>query len=511
METKMPRPKALWTVLVWLASIPFLAAAEPQGTPQTSPPVKRDRDAFFARVLTITDLVLAQHVDPPTRQQMLLAGTKGLFAAAKVSAPLGLSRRLSELATREQCAQFLEETWPQAAGTAFSLDLQMAALDELLNSIPGDSRLTTIKDLMVHEQFAGNRYVGIGIQLRRGGNEKPQIAGDFARGPARKAGAKAGDTIEEIDGTPTEGLELSKVVDLLRGPEGTVVTIVVRQPEEATPRKLQITRGVIPRETVVGYQKFSEEDWGFRVDPAAPIAFVKLREIGASSLHELRKIEQQLRASGVRALMLDLRGVQSGSLQSTVALADGLLERGSIGRVRTADGVREFTADADCLFRKWPLAVLVDKSTSNMGEWLAAALQDNQRAFVVGEQTRGGGYTYESFRMDDGEFALTLANGILERADGRPLLQTEHAAIGPRPLRRQGVGETEPPASWDVRPDYSIPPEMDPILMVRTASGIVPAIVAPTPGAAVTARPVELRDPVKIALQQLKERLARVE
>jgi hypothetical protein len=138
-------------------------------------------------------------------------------------------------------------------------------------------------------------------------------------------------------------------------------------------------------------------------------------------------------------------------------------------------------------------------------------LQDNQRAFVVGEQTRGGGYTYESFRMDDGEFALTLANGILERADGRPLLQTEHAAIGPRPLRRQGVEETEPPASWDVRPDYSIPPEMDPILMVRTASGIVPAIVAPTPGAAVTARPVELRDPVKIALQQLKERLARVE
>ena len=76
-------------------------------------------------------------------------------------------------------------------------------------------------------------------------------------------------------------------------------------------------------------------------------------------------------------------------MHSAVLLADSLLERGAIGRVRTARGETTYQADADALFRGWPIAVLVDQNTSGTAEWLAAALQDNHRAVIVGSPTAG--------------------------------------------------------------------------------------------------------------------------
>ena len=182
-------------------------------------------------------------------------------------------------------------------------------------------------------------------------------------------------------------MKLEQVVDRLRGPVGTELTVKVRQPKEKEARTLKMTRETLFLPTVVGLRKQSSGDWDLRVGGPDGVAYLKIRDITASTPHELRKLAQQFDAEGMKALILDLRDLSNASLHPTVLLADSLLERGTIGRVRTADRVTTHEATPDALFRGRPIAVLVDRGTVCGAEWLAAALQDNHRATVVGTPT----------------------------------------------------------------------------------------------------------------------------
>ena len=125
--------------------------------------------------------------------------------------------------------------------------------------------------------------------------------------------------------------------------------------------------------------------------------------------------------------MLDLRGRFTNSAHIAVLLADSLLDHGTIGRVRTGHGETVYQADADAIFRGWPMAVLVDGTTSGAAEWLAAAIQDNQRAIVIGSPTLSArvnpGYAFvtSNVRVGNSDWSISLATGILERGDGRPI------------------------------------------------------------------------------------------
>ncbi len=177
------------------------------------------------------------------------------------------------------------------------------------------------------------------------------------------------------------------VVDRLRGDEGTDVMVTLRQPNAAGTRTLKMTRAALPRTTVTGVQKRPAGGWDVRLNSTDPIGLLRITEITASTPHELRKLAQQLESEGVRAVVLDLRGLGGSSVHSAVLLADCLLDSGPIGRVWTPEREHTYQAEPDALFRGWPLAVLVDQATWGTAEWLAAALQDNHRAIVVGLPT----------------------------------------------------------------------------------------------------------------------------
>src|SRR5262249_20554509 len=178
----------------------------------------------------------------------------------------------------------------------------------------------------------------------------------FKDGPADLAGMKAGDLIESVDGEPMRGRSLREVVERLRGDEGTSTTVVVRQPDSDKSRTLTIRREARPRDLVhtVGPQASPVPEL-----PAA-VGYLRIEQLAGSTLHELRKDEARLRSEGKRAVLLDLRGCGGADPHAAVLVADGLLDEGPIGRVRTTHGVREHRSDADCLFRGWPMAVLVD-------------------------------------------------------------------------------------------------------------------------------------------------------
>jgi carboxyl-terminal processing protease len=311
-------------------------------------------------------------------------------------------------------------------------------------------------------------------------------------GPAARAGVKKGDLFEEVDGVDTKGMDLRDVVEHTRGDEGTDVTIKVRSPKEAKARTLRITRGRMSsdrlfRATVEGVRKHDSGDWKVRLDVPDPIGYVKITGIGPSTPHELRKLAGRMESEGVRALAIDLRGAGAGgtalAVHSAVLVADNLLERGAIGRVRTVRGETTYQADSDALFRGWPIAVLVDHNTSGAAEWIAAALQDNHRATIIGSPTRGAHRAVTAFGMrmesgeqghyeapvkstvsvGDGRWWISMMTGTLERGDGRPLVDRDGtmAEVADREKPRGGV-----------QPDRSVPPTRsefrNPFRLMRT-------------------------------------------
>ncbi len=420
-----------------LAGLGVLTAAAPFQEPNAvvsaadtnSAPI--DPPVFARRVLATSDLVLKRHMDPPTRQAMIAAAVKSLYAKAEQPAPIGIGRRVSLAKSDDELLQLLERAWSDAhwSSQASDAERQAAALAGLLSQVAEKPHIMPPGEFKVQEQIRGNRYVGIGIQLGiapDGDGAWPMIINPFPRGPARRAGAKPGDRILEVNGASTKGKNLEQVVNMIRGDEGSPVALVVRAADGGERRTLNMTRGVIPFQSFAGFCRVSEDEWRYRPNESEPIGYLQLTAIRASTLNELRRLAPVLESQGIRALVLDLRNIGAGGgadLQHAVLVADELLEEGPIGRMIDYNGAeRQFQSGPDCQFRRWPIVVLVNQYTFGEPEFLAAALQDSHRAVLVGERTPGHAFVHSPVELPDGIGAVVLRSGVLLRGDGRALL-----------------------------------------------------------------------------------------
>jgi C-terminal peptidase prc len=387
---------------------------EPAETPSAA-------GALAGRVWAILDLVEKNHVKPPSRKEMILAGAKALLQSAGAAPPENLDRRASAVDSERQVGAFLRDLWPRddQVRRIPPGKLETAFLDGLFDSIPGRPQLLPAGVVKRADMMGGNRYVGTGVQLAANEKENlPQIVVPFRRGPARLAGVRPGDLLLEVDGRSTRGmLDLEQVTKLLQGVEGTSVTIVVRQPGAVDTRTLKVTRGVIPLDSVFGFRRRSEEEWDYRADPGAGIGYVWVKALSSSTLHELRQVEQRLQSDGNRALVLDFRFSQGeGQLHHAALVAGGLLDGGLLWTT-TGKDERAFRADREGLFRGLPLAVLVNDVRDNAQGAVLAALQDNNRAVLVGEPTRVDGTVRTLCPLPNQEGAITVLIGQVVRAD----------------------------------------------------------------------------------------------
>jgi carboxyl-terminal processing protease len=409
--------------------------------PAAARPAEPNPAAVAHRAWVITETVLERDVAAPSRQEMFLAATQALLQQANVPPPAGLSRRVSQLTTEEQFAALLKDLWPRTGKQA---ELEAALFQGLLRPAPG-ARLLTPDEVKIDDQIRNNRYVGTGIQIRMDQKEElTQIVVAFPGGPARKAGAQNGDFIVAVDQKDCHGLSIRDVVNLIRGPEGSDVTLTVRQPGVKEARALKMTRSVVPFENVVGRRHVEEETWDFHAEPGSAVAYVRLSSISVSTLQELRRIEARLRQDGFQALVLDVRQCRSGDVHHVTLIADGLLGGGVMWKERDPIGrVRERRADPDCLFRGWPMAVLVNGEVNTAPSLLAAALQDNRRAVVVGWPVVCEGFVSSLVSLPEGLGALQLRTASLERA----------APAKGRTLERE---LPERQSGWIVEPDQRV-------------------------------------------------------
>ncbi|HEV3443887.1 MAG TPA: S41 family peptidase [Gemmataceae bacterium] len=390
-------------------------------------------EALAHRIWVITDTVLENHINPPARQAMLLGSLQALTIRAskqplrlanKSSLPFNLGKRVSEVTTEPQWTALFQEIWTanSAAPTAIPGAREELVLQGLSGSVPGEANVIDPVQMKVMDQTAANRYVGTGIQIAVNDKEKlTQVRIAFRHGPAYKAGMKTDDLIVAVNGVNTSGMTIRQVVDLIRGEEGTPVTIGVRQPDTQEVRSLKMIRGVVPFETVLGHQRTSEDGWNFRVDPAAPIAYLQIKSLTSSVVHELRQKEAQLQAEGFRALILDMRFNGGGGIHEAALLADALLDGGLLWRTRDArNKVKEFAADRDCLFRDWPVAVLVNNREMHAPDAVVAAWQDKHRVIVVGERSTGECFMNSRVSLPERQGELMLRTGVLERVGAMP-------------------------------------------------------------------------------------------
>lgn len=426
----MPR---LFSYLLMLAIgsgliLPRLATAADEKDERSKPAAP----LLWAIVKTIEE----RHIAPPSRQQMLLDIGRAAGIPSDVLESESFKMKLDQIKNAEDLLALMV-----AARPANKQINPEEALRKLLQSWPGRLDLVSEKDFKVVEQLNANRYVGTGIQVRTNAEEKlVQVMLAFPNGPARKAGLKTDDLILEVEGISVRGAGMiRKVVDLLRGEEGSTVTLVVRQPGSEEKRTISIVRSVIPLQTVFGYERLSEESWNYKPLADQPIAYVHLSGIRSSTLRELRQLEPRLQAQGCKALVLDLRFESGARLHDVTLLADGLLDEGPLWKIRDrSNTTREVRSDRDSLFGEWPMVVLINPTISNTGmEWLAAALKARGRAVLVGEPVESNSFVTEHVHLPDGL-------GVLALPTSRVVLPEQ---FQPR------MTNAGPKSKWTVKPD----------------------------------------------------------
>lgn len=237
-------------------------------------------------------------------------------------------------------------------------------------------------------------FGGIGAYLRRPDEGGDVILEPIPGNPAERAGIQFGDVLVAVDDVLiTPDMLVSDVAEMIRGEKGTKVVLTVIHPDSSEPVDISIERDdiLIPS---VSYRM---------LDAETPIGYIQLSRFSGESGNEVREALEELLNKGAVGLVLDLRGNGGGLLSAAVDVADHFLDEKVVVRQESRrEGERiEETRDAT-LAPETPLVVLVDGGTASASEILAGALQDHDRAVLVGQRTFGKGSVQLVFDLSDG-------------------------------------------------------------------------------------------------------------
>ena len=275
------------------------------------------------------------------------------------------------------------------------------AIDNLLAHLDPHSVYIPAAELQtVNEDLQGN-FQGIGVEFQIF-SDTVNVMNVIDQGPSFKAGVEVGDKILSVNDTTSIAGKKMKADDIrkwLRGPAGTNVKIkVLRNHQE---KNIIIQRGTIPIPSV---------DVSYLVAPG--IGFLRINKFGETTYQEFMFALEKLQQQGMTKLILDLRGNGGGLLNEAADIADEFLEDNKL--IVYTKGNKspryEYKCKRDGLFEKGKLVVLVDEMSASASEILSGALQDWDRATIIGRRTFGKGLVQQQFQLTDGgALRLTIA------------------------------------------------------------------------------------------------------
>lgn len=243
-------------------------------------------------------------------------------------------------------------------------------------------------------------FEGIGATVSQQNNEIV-IVSPIKDTAAEKAGLKSGDVILAVDGEPTKGWTVEKTVLRIRGPRGTQVTLSIRH-EDGKTEDYKLTRQTVQVESVT-----TNPPGGSLRDAAGNqvtgIGYIHIREFSRRTAQEIEQAVRDEVGRGAKALIIDVRSNPGGLLQTTINAADLFLDSGSIVIQRDASGKETpYNARNGQVAPNIPIVVVQNRFSASAAEVMAAALQENDRAIIVGEKSFGKGTVNTARELDNG-------------------------------------------------------------------------------------------------------------
>jgi carboxyl-terminal processing protease len=275
--------------------------------------------------------------------------------------------------------------------------LTYGAIQGMIDSLGdvGHSRFLTPAELSDEQQSLSGTLEGIGAEISTKDGQ-PVIVAPIAGSPALKAGIKPGDLILKVNGKDVTSMSLDDIVNLVRGPAGTSVTLTVMHSGETVQHDITIVRAKITVPSVT---------WA--ILPGTHIAHILVSQFATNATADLISAVDNARQAGATSIVLDLRNDPGGLLDESVGVTSQFVKQGNVLLVQDAQGKRTpVTVRSGGNAINIPMVVLVNNGTASAAEIVAGALQDHQRAKLIGETTFGTGTVLSTYHLSDGSAIL---------------------------------------------------------------------------------------------------------
>ena len=276
------------------------------------------------------------------------------------------------------------------------------AIPVILSELDPHSGYISAKDVQAATDDLKGSFSGVGIEftIRQ---DTIRVQNVVKNGPAEKAGVLAGDKIVMVDGKRFVGKQVTdeEAMHRLKGPKGTKVTIGVLRYGHAKPISFTITRAEIPTKTVTACYMIDDNT-----------GYIKIKNFGEKTYPELLIALANLQQQGFENLVIDLRDNTGGLLQSAVQVANEFLPDKRL--IVYTEGRRSprqnYFSDGHGAYQTMPLTVLINEGTASAAEIFAGAMQDNDRATIIGRRSFGKGLVQQQIPFPDGSMIrLTIA------------------------------------------------------------------------------------------------------
>ena len=360
------------------------------------------------------------------RGLLMILGAGGLTAAVAVAAPgLGLPSTSNSSITNspkeviDQVWQIVYRDYLDSTGkysadswTRLRKDLlskSYAGADESYEAIRGmlaslDDPYTRFLDPKEFKEMqidTSGELTGVGIQISLDKDTKEILVVSPIEGtPASRAGVQPKDVIITIDGQSTKGMTTEDAVKLIRGQEGTEVILGLRRNGEVV--NVPLERARIEIQAVDSRLNTTKN--------GQKIGYIRLKQFNANASREMRAAIRELEAEGADGYVLDLRSNPGGLLEASIDIARQWLDEGTIVSTKTRDGIQDVRRATGSALTDRPVVVLVNEGSASASEILSGALQDNERAVLVGQKTFGKGLVQSVRGLSDGSgLTVTIA------------------------------------------------------------------------------------------------------
>lgn len=277
-----------------------------------------------------------------------------------------------------------------------------SAIRGMLSTLDPHSSFFDPREYAQMRERQEGRYYGLGITIQSVDGDIT-AASVFEGSPAYKVGIRRGDVMATIDGESAKGWTTEQAMKKLRGQKGTPVKVDVRRRGYDEPIALTVVRDEVQILTVPAH---------FMID--ATTGYVRHQDWGENTDREMQRALNDLRAKGMKRLVYDIRGNPGGPLDQAIKVSNEFLPKGKMivytrGRVRNSD--QDYRATEDSTFLDIPMVVIANRNSASASEIFTGAMQDHDRAYVVGETTFGKALVQSVYPIANGAgLALTTAH-----------------------------------------------------------------------------------------------------